>query len=83
METSCRPVVEAASWRSVAYPIGGKIVDLVFNLIRPVLSVCPSLTVVVRFVVRESVVVSVRSDPQHIPVSSGVCLRGNMYSRGI
>ena len=75
MKTRCRPAVEAASWHKVVYPMGGNVVDLVFNLVRSVLSVCPSSAVVVRIVGRESVVMSVRLDPQHTPVSSGVCSR--------
>ena len=83
MDMRRRPVTEAASWCNVAYPIGGDVVDPVFNRVRLMLSVCPSSAVAVRVAVRESVVMSVRLDPHHIPVSSGVCLRGDMYSGGI
>jgi hypothetical protein len=64
METRCRPAVEAASWRSVVYPTGADVVDMVLNLICPVLLVCPSSAVVVQIVGRESVVMSIRLDPQ-------------------
>ena len=83
METRRRLVMEAASWCSVAYPTVADVVDLVFNLIRPVLLVCPSSVVAVQVAVREFVSMSVRLDPQHTPVSSGVCPRGDMYSGGI
>ena len=72
METRRRPVAEAASWRSVAYPTGADVVDLIFNLIRHMLSVCPLSTVVVRVVGRESMVMSVRLDPQQAqPLQAG------------
>ena len=83
METRRRPAAETASWCSVVYPTGADMVDLVFNLICPVVLVCPLTAVVVRIVGRESVVMSVRLDPQLTPMSLGVCLRGGMYSGGI
>ena len=42
-----------------------------------------SSAMVVRVVGQESVVMSVRLDPQHTLVSSGVCSSGDMYSGGI
>ena len=69
MDTRRRPAAEAAIWRSVAYPTGADVVDLVFNPIRPVLLVCPSSVMVVRIVGWESVVMSVRLDPQHVSVT--------------
>ena len=65
MDTRRRPAAEAASWRNVAYPTGADVVDPVFNQIRRVLSVCPLSVVAVRVVVRESVAMYVRLDPQH------------------
>ena len=65
METRRRPAMEAASWRSVAYHTGGNVVDMVFNLIRPVISVCLLSTAVVRIVGWESVLMFVwLDDPQ-------------------
>ena len=57
MEIRREPTTKAASWRSVAYPTGADVVDLVHNLIRSVLSVCPLSVLVVKVVGWESMVV--------------------------
>ena len=58
MKTRRRPAAEAStSLRSIAYLTGASGVDLIFNLIRPVLSVCPLSAVVVQIVGWESVVI--------------------------
>ena len=41
MDARRRPAADAASWRNVAYPTGGDVVDPVFNQVCPVLLVCP------------------------------------------
>ena len=65
MDARRRPAAEAANWRNVAYPTGADVVDPVFNQIRLVLLVCLSSAMTVRIFARESVVMSVRLDPQH------------------
>ena len=66
MNTRRRPAAEAASWRNGTYSTGGDVVDPVFNRVRLVLLVCPSSAVAVWVAVRESVVMSVRLDPQQL-----------------
>ena len=83
MDMRCCPAAEAASWRNIAYPTEGDVVDPVFNRVCLVLSVCPLSAVAVWVAVRESVVMSVRLDPQHTPVLLGVCLCGDVYFGGI
>ena len=65
MDMRCCPAAEAASWRNIAYPTEGDVVDPVFNRVCLVLSVCPLSAVAVWVTVWESVVISVRLDPQH------------------
>ena len=81
MEARRRAAADAVSRRNAAYPAGGDVLDTVFNRILLASSVCPLSAVAAQVVVWESVA-SVRLDPQHTPMSSGVCSRGDMYSGG-